>query len=183
MQTPRPPLRLVRIGEAPLGLVDELALRLRPLLGTPVVVDDEAMDPSFAFDRTRGQTDSRRLMQSLGERVDGDLVLGVADVDLYASIFTFVFGEAHLGGEVALVSLHRLRPELYGLAADRDLTSARLLTEAVHEIGHLRGAVHCSTPGCVMNFSGAVEEIDLKRFRPCVDCSAMLGIAPATDPD
>lgn len=166
-------LTLVRIGETPTELVDELAAGLGPILRLPVRTAEERIDPQFAFQSTRGQFDSRRLLERLAALPSspGEAVLGVADVDLYASIFTFVFGEAHLGGTIGLVSVHRLRPEVYGLPTDPDLVSSRLLTESVHEIGHLLGAIHCKVPGCVMNFSGAVEEIDLKTPVPCASCT------------
>jgi len=163
--------------------VEGLAERLNVQLGVEVVVDDEVVGPEPAFSRARGQYDSRQLMAILAERklTADEVVVGVADVDLYASIFTFVFGEAHLGGAVALVSAHRLRPEHYGLPGDPALVATRLLTESVHEIGHLHGAVHCATPGCVMNFSGVVEEIDLKRPRPCPECAGHFGLESRTD--
>jgi archaemetzincin len=55
-----------------------------------------------------------------------------------------------------------------------------LTIECVHEIGHLRGAVHCTLPGCVMNFSGSVEEIDLTSAVPCDDCRPT--VLPAAKP-
>jgi archaemetzincin len=99
-------------------------------------------------------------------------VLGVADVDLYSAIFTFVFGESRLGGNVAMMSLQRLRPELYGLPEDAQLLQERAQREALHEVGHLLGLVHCKHPDCVMRFSGSVEEVDLKSSRFCPACEA-----------
>ena len=163
--------RLVRIGDVGDVTVERLAEDLRATRGLDFAVDPEPIDPAPAFTPARGQYDSRKLMAALDAIRGDDVVVGVADVDLFASIFTHVFGEAHLGGTVALVSMHRLRPEMYGLPSDPELLRQRLLTETVHEFGHLLGAVHCSTPGCVMTFSGAVEEIDLKSPDPCHDCA------------
>ena len=104
--------------------------------------------------------------------------MGVTKLDLYLSVFTFVFGAAHLDGLAGVVSLHRLDPRRYATAGGRELLRDRLVKEAVHECGHLLGAVHCSQPGCVMQFSGAVEEIDLKSARLCPDCARGVGIPP-----
>jgi Peptidase family M54 len=60
---------------------------------------------------------------------------GVAGIDLYTPILTFVFGEA-IGGPCAVVSANRLRQEFYGLPADRNILRERLLKEAVNELGH-----------------------------------------------
>lgn len=163
---------LVRIGEIARSIVDALADDLATVRGLEATVGPDVIDPKPAFSAARGQYDSRALMAELATHGDDGIVVGIADVDLYASVFTFVFGEAHLGGRVALVSAHRLRPEMYGLPTDPDLVRRRLLTETVHELGHLHGAVHCATPGCVMTFSGAVEEIDLKSPEPCSACAS-----------
>ena len=165
-------LALVRIGEVEPRWLESLVEPLATLLGRPVRVDSAGLDPDGAYDGHRSQYDTRRLLPRLEEwsTSPGEAVLGVADVDLYSSIFTFVFGEAHLGGCCGLVSMHRLRPESYGLAPDPELLGRRLLTECAHEIGHMLGGIHCRTPDCVMGFSGAVEEIDLKGPAPCAEC-------------
>ena len=71
---------------------------------------------------------------------------------------------------MAIVSLHRLRPEHYGFAADPIALQDRLAKEVLHEVGHLHGLVHCHHPECVMGFSTVVEEIDNKGFDFCDDC-------------
>jgi archaemetzincin len=95
-----------------------------------------------------------------------------------------VFGEAQLSARGAVVSSRRLRPELYGLPEDEPLLRARLETEAVHELGHTWGLLHCPEPTCVMHASSYVEEIDLKASRFCADCLAVVrGVRnPGLDP-
>jgi archaemetzincin len=99
-------------------------------------------------------------------------VLGLTAVDLYIPILTFVFGEAQMGGPCALVSLHRLRQDFYGLPPDPEVLSERLLKESIHEIGHTLNLVHCEDYDCVMSPSHAVEWIDLKQSRLCENCRA-----------
>ena len=65
---------------------------------------------------------------------DGAKILGVTDLDLFIPVFTFVFGEAQLGGCAALISTRRLRQEFYGLPPDTGLLFTRAEKEAVHEL-------------------------------------------------
>ncbi|MBZ0267286.1 archaemetzincin family Zn-dependent metalloprotease, partial [bacterium] len=165
-------LTLVAIGPLPDGMLDELAGALSHALGFPCAVGEAVIDPDPAFDSRREQYDCRSLFPALEAiaALSGGRVLGVADVDLYSAVFTFVFGESQLNGKAAMISLHRLRPEEYGLAGDDALFRHRAFQEAVHEVGHLLGLVHCHAPECVMRFSGSVEEVDLKGDRFCAAC-------------
>ena len=105
-------------------------------------------------------------------------LLGVAAVDLYIPILTFVFGEAQMGGPCAVVSAHRLRQEFYGLQPDPELFRQRIIKEAVHEVGHTLNLTHCEDYRCVMASSHAVEWIDIKEGTLCAACRAVA--APAT---
>ena len=69
-----------------------------------------------------------------------------------------------------MVSAHRLTQEFYGLPQDPELLRARLLKEAVHELGHTFSLSHCEDYECVMAASHAVERIDLKTSRFCAEC-------------
>jgi archaemetzincin len=60
--------------------------------------------------------------------------------------------------------------ELFG----RKLLVERLAKEAVHEVGHAFGLVHCGTIECVMSRSPAVREVDEKRPELCGECRARL---------
>ncbi|RLI00978.1 archemetzincin, partial [Candidatus Bathyarchaeota archaeon] len=97
-------------------------------------------------------------------------ILGVTDVDLYAPGLNFIFGEAELLGEAAIISLCRLRPEFYGKQPNRDLFTERAIKEAIHEIGHTLGLRHCPNPTCVMHFSLHIGMTDRKRREFCHGC-------------
>ena len=99
-------------------------------------------------------------------------ILGVTAVDLFIPILTYVFGEAQLDGIGALVSMHRLNNRLYGLPDNDQLLRERLNKEAIHELGHTFGLLHCSTPGCVLSASTYVEDIDQKSDQVCHECRA-----------
>jgi archaemetzincin len=131
------------------------------------------LDPGPAYDPKRAQYNCRTLLPLLGAlaQENGTRVLGVADVDLFSPIFTFVLGEAQLGGQTGLFSLRRLNPGFYGLPQDTDRLWQRAEREALHETGHLLGLEHCKDPYCVMRFSASAEEVDLKPAEFCPACS------------
>ena len=124
------------------------------------------------FDPHRNQFNSSLILRQLitAPPTDAERILGVLDVDLFIPILTFVFGEAQLKGIGAVVSVHRLQNRFYGLPEDRETTSDRLVKEAVHELGHTFGLIHCTEPGCVMNSSTYVENIDQKSAEFCPLC-------------
>ena len=95
-------------------------------------------------------------------------------MDLFTPVLTYVFGEAQLEGRAAVVSCHRLRSEAYGLPPNPRLLYDRLHKEAVHELGHTFGLLHCSSVGCVMRASRYSEEIELKEAAFCERCRAVV---------
>jgi archaemetzincin len=149
---------------------------LEGAFGLPVEPHVPGFDPELAFDGSRGQYNSRLLLDLLlrDRRPGATRVLGVTGVDLFIPVLTYVFGEAQLGGPAAVVSTHRLAPERYGLAPSPALLRQRLHKEAVHEVGHTFGLVHCRHARCVMGSSTYVEEIDLKSDRFCAQCLAQV---------
>lgn len=165
----------------PIGNIDDKLLRdLHPaveeILGVYCKVLPVRLDPELAFHRERQQYHSSEILRRMQSFVTPDAwrVLGVATVDLYIPILTFVFGEAQMGGPCAVLSTHRLRQEFYGLPADSKLLGQRLLKEAIHEVGHTLKLTHCEDYRCVMASSHAVEWIDLKGGVLCGACRTAL---------
>lgn len=138
-----------------------------------------------AFDSNRGQYNSSLILRQLIMKPprDAEKMLAVLDVDLFIPILTFVFGEAQLKGIGAVVSTRRLHNRFYGLPEDEETTTERLLKEAVHELGHNFGLIHCSQPECVMNSSTYVENIDLKPAEFCPQCQRNIKIDKARTAD
>jgi archaemetzincin len=172
-------IRLLPVGEIDGRLLGSLGQALSREFSARVAVADTHLDPEFAFSAQRQQYFSTEIlahMQSLREPRDWRL-LGVASVDLFIPILTFVFGEAQLNNPLAIVSTFRLRQEFYGLPADDALISERLIKEGVHELGHTVGLVHCADYSCVMSSSHGVEWIDLKGSHLCPGCRARAGLA------
>ena len=130
------------------------------------------MRKSF-LDSGQGSLDILRAASCASSPVNWRL-LGVTSVDLYIPILTFVFGEAEIGNACAVVSLHRLRQEFYGLPADPVVLHERLLKESMHELGHTLRLSHCDDYRCAMAPSHAVEWIDIKESTFCADCRARI---------
>jgi archaemetzincin len=154
-----------------LDLLEYLAAALARTFRTSCQVRHETFDLSFALDPNRQQYHSTAIIQRLERAVDPDArVLGVTASDLYVPVLTFVFGEAQVDGNCAVVSTARLKEEFYGLPPRPDLLRERLLKEAAHELGHTFGLRHCLDWRCVMTSSHAVERLDVKGADFCRAC-------------
>lgn len=94
-----------------------------------------------------------------------DYGLGVTVKDLYVPGLNFVFGLAYKNS--AVISLVRLKSE------NKEQYFGRALKEAVHEIGHLMGLLHCPNAKCVMHFSNCLGDTDYKKEDLCGECKKM----------
>jgi len=133
--------------------------------------------PQDAYNVARRQFLSSSILSRICECVEFsgvDRVLGVTDVDLFVPGLNFVFGEAECPGRVAVISLRRLRPEFYGCSLGSGLLVERSVKEAVHEVGHTLGLVHCQDPLCVMFFSNSIDDTDCKRSVFCERCRGLV---------
>jgi len=160
-----------RTPEPGLNLLEQLAAALARAFHTPCRIRPELLDLAFAFDERRGQYHSTAILQQLERSSDPDCrVLGVTSCDLYVPVLTFVFGEAQLDGNCAVVSTARLVEQFYGMPERQDLLKDRLLKESAHELGHTFGLRHCNDWRCVMTSSHAVERLDVKTAEFCRKC-------------
>lgn len=152
-------------------LAGEIADGVRDVLRTPVKVADWTIDlPERGHDRTRDQYLARSLIRAMPASEPGVKTLGITDADLYAPDLNFVFGQAQLPGDRAVMSIARLRPEFHDEEPDRELLVERAVKEAVHEIGHTLGLRHCDDPRCVMHFSRTLADTDRKGRSLCAGC-------------
>lgn len=178
-------LQLLRVGNFEPALARELAGQLEAEFQVPCEVLPRIADPEFAFHPERQQHHSSEILAWMEGQLTAATwrLLAVTAADLYIPILTFVFGEARLDGKTALVSIHRLRQEFYGLPPDAELLRGRLLREAVHELGHTFALRHCDDWTCAMASSSSVEAIDLKGASLCPTCRAkVLGASSLAAP-
>lgn len=163
-------------GSVPLRMLEDLSRGLMREFSVPCEVLPPEPEPVFAFNVTRRQYLSTEILATMTQRARPDTwrLLGVTLLDLYIPILTFVFGEAQLRGNCALVSAHRLHQEFYGLPADAKLLGERLLKESAHELGHTLNLSHCEDYECVMSASHGVEWIDVKTSRFCGACRSSI---------
>ena len=166
-------------SEVAADVLGELAIQLASIFKMVCQVRPERLNVAFARDRMRNQYYSTGILQAMQPFVEpGARLLAVTSVDLYVPVLTFVFGEAQLTGGCAVVSLHRLREEFYGLPAREELMRERLVKEAVHELGHTFGLRHCDDWRCVMTSSHSVEWLDVKSAELCASCRKIIGLVP-----
>ena len=165
---------------APMEALDEALLAavmesLRHGYGIQVERRAALGKPAFAWDGARGQYSAPLILRRLldGAAAGSDKLLAVTGQDLYIPMLSFVYGQAQLGGRVAVVSLARLRTEYYGLPGDEELLRVRARKEALHEVGHLLGLVHCPDASCAMALATGIRQLDQKQPSLCAGCAAL----------
>ncbi len=173
------------LGLVPVGLPDEevvaaLEHGLPEAFGLPVTRLDPLPEPLGALDPGRGQWASAEFLRLLLRSVPpgSKRVLGLTRRDLFVPVLSFVYGQAQLNGPVAVVSLARLDQAFHGLPPDHSVTATRALKEAVHELGHTFGLVHCTDPICPMSLSIDIRQLDAKTARFCATCAILLKESP-----
>lgn len=97
----------------------------------------------------------------------------VTSQDIFARDLDFVFGLSNGEMGAALMSTARLASWEEGLTPSR--IQERIMKEAGHEIGHLRGLKHCVRTTCLMAHSNSLELVDAKLPTFCAACSRKIG--------
>lgn len=168
-------IAIVAVGISATSLPQGLEAGIADALGGSVAVQGETPLPAKAYHSARRQHSAAELLYALRPvKPTEGLLLGVTEVDLYTPGFSFIFGQAAQGIEIAVISLCRLRPQFYGLPPDEATLSRRAVKEAVHETGHLLGLRHCPHSHCVMFFSNELSDTDRKEASFCPDCRSKL---------
>ncbi len=180
----KPPMNrveLLPVGGVDPDLLQDIQQRLPYVLRSSCGISEQVLDPQPSYHIERQQYHSSEILRRMQLRADKAWrLLGITEGDLYIPILKYVFGEAQVGGPCALVSLHRLRQEFYGLQPDRELLSERLLKECLHELGHTLDLRHCEDYRCAMASAHAVEWIDLREPKLCEACQRQLASRPAS---
>lgn len=163
---------LVPVGKVEQELLVYLSTRIEKILPRLVEIGKTLPDPDYAYNKKRDQYQSDLILvklQKLGLE-EAEKILGVANLDLYIPGLNFVFGQAIIGGRVALIGLSRLKQGFYGLPENKELYYTRALKEALHELGHTFGLSHCGKRECIMHFSNSLADTDYKESGFCKKC-------------
>ena len=174
---------ILGIGQVSPNLLSEVSRGLVEVFpdSTCKVVKDFLAVPEEALNKKRNQYNSTVILAGIQNftfnQKEFHRVLGIVDVDVYASGLNYVFGEAYLSGPAGLISLWRLKPEFYGEEPDSGAFKLRILKEAVHELGHTLGLQHCTHTYCVMRFSNSIFDVDKKQTLLCDQCYLTASLA------
>ncbi len=167
-------ITLVPISAIEPDILVQLKQSLEQTYASMVEISPQMEKPDCAYNPRRRQYLAPLILAAINEFAAEGKTLGVADVDLYAPGLNFIFGQADIKRGRAVISLRRLRQEYYGLAQDKELFSLRATKEAIHEIGHTYGLMHCPDEACVMHFSNSLADTDRKEASLCQKCRSKL---------
>ncbi len=179
------PVELIPAGDVDPALLGELGRELEAALGVQWSVGDVLPLREEWRDAESGLFRSVYLIHALmdraapGEKGKGRRWrLAIGDIGLCAEGVGGLFGEAAQDGCCAVVGVAPLRD---GSGADAGVLRARLLTEAVHELGHVAGFSHCRRASCVMYPSRHIADTDRKGASFCNECRRALKLRRLQD--
>jgi archaemetzincin len=155
--------------------LEELKLRISDrILASPseIVIMNPLPIPSDAYDSQRDQYCAASFLNALRANDEmlwlGDSfpnknykILGIVDLDLFTPELNYIFGQAEISGNYAIISLSRL----HDISHEKYIS--RMVKEAVHELGHTFGFHHCPDARCVMHFSNTLADTDYKNETYC----------------
>jgi archaemetzincin len=175
-KSPAPSIALTKMGRIPQTVLRVIAANIQALLEIPVEILPAMAIPEEAFQRHRCQYDAGLVLNYLARVAFPQhlRILAVTDVDLCTPILTFVFGQAELGLNLAVISDYRLKHMEEGVIAAEGIYYERLAKVALHELAHTFSLYHCETPKCLMRYSHGLRHLDELDIFFCERCSFAL---------
>jgi archaemetzincin len=180
---------LVKIGTFPDTLLDSIEKGLRSELQVDVVRREGIALPKEAYYPKRKRYRADELLKTLTALAEGEpegtKVLGMTSVDISTTKGDVedwgIFGLGDLSGTACVLSTFRLRGHLRNKAHFR----FRVVSVAVHEVGHTLGLDHCTEPKCVMlDAEGTIRTVDESTGSLGLGCKLKLDqLAPLRSPD
>ena len=160
-------------SSAPAGLELPVSRLVSSLLGIPARVCPNPVVLN-GYVGSRRQTDARVLLDSIDtcrqrQGLENPVIL-VTGADLFMEGVSALFGLARPSARAAVVSTNRLGNRFYGRDDDEDALIDRLVKESAHEVGHLTGLDHCTTPACIMFNPLTLDDLDRKKRWFCPGC-------------
>ncbi len=151
------------------GLTRELQVRVESLPRRAL--------PQAAYYAPRRRYRADRLLDHLRAELENEpnqvKVIGFTSSDISTTARGHrdwgVFGLGDLGGRASVISTHRLRRR----ARDADHLRFRVVSTAIHEVGHTLGLRHCTESRCVMNDAhGTIRTVDNSTGHLGPECRA-----------
>lgn len=154
-------VRLVIYGEFPSELLGHIEAGLRRELDVDTLPVVRRALPDAAYYPPRKRYRAEKLLDALEQQSPGVSQLGLTSVDISTTKGKYrdwgIFGLGSMGGDSAVISTFRLRRG----ARDADHRRLRVVSVAVHEVGHMLGLPHCDEARCVMNDAhGSIRSVD-----------------------
>lgn len=173
---PDAPIVLVPIQAMDLSLLDRIRQPIEELYRRPTMIASPLPAPKYAYNPSREQYHSSSILKRVqaARLPDWDCAVGIGNIDLFEPETPFLFGEADRSKRSAIISLRRLWPDIGVVDHRRELLQKRLLSEAIHQIGLIRGLAHCPNNRCVMYPSATILETDKKGLSMCANCRKRL---------
>lgn len=169
-------IHIAAMGEVNKDVMAIIETAVWQTFGYETVVRPSLPEPEYARDPVRGQYSSVAILRTLVQSHTPTTfrLLAITRHDLFIPMLSFVFGQAQVSGPVAVMSIARLRQEFYGLPQNQALLLSRTAKEAVHELGHTFGLIHCPDISCPMSLANSVRHVDAKSADLCSNCSLIL---------
>lgn len=155
---------------------------VRARFGLPTRIEKRTLDASPAYHEDRDQWDAAtlvRMWRGVIANGAGRIVI-VTGKDTFAEGLNWTTGCAMCGGQVAVVSICRLRNEFWGDPPNEEKLTRRAITIVMHELGHTWGkAAHC-TNECVIGGTNSLRDIDGLPTDYCPFCRRLARKAVGT---
>ncbi len=159
-------LQLVPVGQVSVMQLHEYEAPILQVLGVESYVGKTTLGPpTFAFNKDREQYHSTAVLRRLlsGKDPGALRILGVTDADLFIPDTPFLFGESDRESHAGVVSIARLR-------GDTEVARRRVVTEVLHQTGHLIGLSYCEDTRCVMANAQSLSEAERRMPQLCNNC-------------
>ena len=168
-------IRIVPLGDVNKKILEKIIEELKVTYRMIGEITPIEKLPTSAFNAFRNQYRSDELLSFLEKHYEGR-TLGITNEDLYTEGLNFIFGQAKMRGNVAVVSICRLTPTFFHQPEDEELFEKRTIKESIHEVGHMLGLGHCNKRACVMSFSNTVGDTDKKSKYLCDMCKLQISL-------